>query len=82
MMVYFELARFPLQLYRYIRIIKYWLKLLNSDNCVLKACYNDMYDRIDSDGKYNWLVQVKDLLCRHGFNDIWLQQSVSDTKYF
>lgn len=35
MMVYFELVRKPLQLDRNYRMLKYWIKLKNSDNCIL-----------------------------------------------
>jgi hypothetical protein len=35
-MVYFELGRTPLYINKYIRMICYWLKLLETDNCILK----------------------------------------------
>ena len=38
-MVYFELGRTPLYINRYIRMICYWLKLLETDNCFLKNLY-------------------------------------------
>lgn len=43
-MVYCELGRVPLYITRYVRMIDYWLKLLKSDNCILKNCYEEMYD--------------------------------------
>ena len=42
-MVYFELGRLTLFINRYCRMIKYWCKLLKSDNCILKNCYEDMF---------------------------------------
>ena len=44
MMVYSELGRLPLYISRNIRIVKYWIKLLNTDNCILKECYATLYD--------------------------------------
>ena len=40
--MYSELGRVPLSVKMKLRIFKYWLKLSRSDNCVLKACYEDM----------------------------------------
>ena len=44
MMVYSELGRLPLYISSNIRIVKYWTKLLNTDNCILKECYATLYD--------------------------------------
>ena len=38
-MVYFELGRFPLYINRYYRMLKYWFKILKTENCILKNCY-------------------------------------------
>ena len=38
--VYGELGRYPLYISRYVRILKYWFKLRNTDNVLLKAMYN------------------------------------------
>ena len=49
-LAYFGLGRLPLYISRKLRIIKYWLKLRKSENCILKACLeqkildNDEYD--------------------------------------
>ncbi len=39
--VYGELGRYPLYISRYTRILKYWFKLIKTDNCILKVVYND-----------------------------------------
>ena len=44
MLVYSELGRLPLYISMNIRIVKYWIKLLNTDNCILKECYATLYD--------------------------------------
>lgn len=81
-MIYFELGRLPLQFFRQIRIIKYWLKLLKTDNCILRSCYKELLCRIDTNCKFNWLRNVRDLLSTMGFHDIWLMQFVDNEKLF
>ena len=44
-MVYCDLERFPMVINRYCRMIKYWFKLLTSENCIWYNCYQDMYER-------------------------------------
>ena len=39
--VYGELGRYPLYIYRYKRIIQYWLKVVNTDTILLKCVYLD-----------------------------------------
>ena len=39
-MLYFETGRLPLPIKRIIRMFKYWFKLLQTSNCVLKAAYD------------------------------------------
>ena len=59
-------------------ILKYWLKLLTTDNCILKSVYDFMYDNIDT--HVSWLSEVKRLLFSIGLGYIWLSQYVEDKK--
>ena len=43
-MVNFELGKFPLYINRYCRMLKYWFKFLKTENCILKNCYEDMFE--------------------------------------
>ena len=59
MMVYSELGRLPLYISRNIRIVKHWLKLLNTDNCILKECYATLYDEcLKKPRAINWVSQI------------------------
>lgn len=59
--VYGELARYPLYIVRYVKIIKYWFRLLQTDNIILKEVYNMCL--VDcNNGKSNWYPKVKNLL--------------------
>ena len=40
MCVYGETGRFPLHVYRQIRIIKYWFKLISSRDSLIYSLYN------------------------------------------
>ena len=78
-MLYAELGRFPLLISRKIRIVKYWIKLLNTENIILKSLYEDMLENIDC---RNWLSQVRDLLFSLGFGYVWYNQCVPNRKLF
>ncbi|XP_033745472.1 uncharacterized protein LOC117330985 [Pecten maximus] len=83
-MVYFETGRYSLHVQRKIMIMKYWLKLLKTNNCILKSCYVALLElNIKKPNcKLNWVYEIKDDLCRHGFNYVWIAQNVNNEKHF
>ena len=79
-MVYGECGRFPLVILSQVRLIKYWLRLLNMPSHRLpRKCY-EMLILFDKNGHKNWVTSVKDLLFTTGFNHIWYEQNV-DTHF-
>ena len=42
--VYGELGRFPLHVQRYVELIQYWFKIIDSDNIILRTIYNASLD--------------------------------------
>ena len=74
-----ELGRTPLCIDRKIRILKYWLKLLKTKNCILKSLYEDM---LQCQNCCNWLCQVKSILLSLGFGDVWYSQHVNHIEWF
>jgi len=64
--VYGEVGRFPRFINRYVRIIKYWCKICNSDNILIKTMYKVGLDNCNN-GCKNWVDNVKKLLCNYGF---------------
>ena len=83
MMVYSELGRLPLYISRNIRIVKHWLKLLNTDNCILKECYATLYDEcLKKTRAINWVSQIWDILLTNGFGYIWYNQNVENCSTF
>ena len=72
-MIYAELGRLPLQAFRKYKIIKYWAKLLSTDNIILKNCYLEMlYTESE-----NWVNEVRSILFELGFLNVWNEQTVN-----
>jgi len=82
--VYGILGRFSLQNQRYIRIVRFWLKLLiSNDNKYTRIVYNML--KADADiypDKTSWVTLVRDLLSSMGFYEVWLSQGVGDMDVF
>ena len=68
----------------YIMILKYWLKILESnDRKFIRVAYNLMLIDIETrPAKKNWASCVKDILSRFGFHEVWIAQSVGDKSKF
>ena len=75
--VYGELGRYPLYINRYLRIIKYWFKTCKSNNILTNTIVDDAITGIEN-GKTNWFSNVKSLLSRYGFLNVW--QNIINTK--
>lgn len=83
-MVYCELGRYPMFIERYCRMLKYWFKLICTDNCILKCCFEEMLERCikKPNDKYNWACRIRDILYMYGFQDVWLHQGVKNVDLF
>ena len=77
--LYGELGRVPLIVIRKLRMLKFWLKVLKSDeSSIIRQVYEML--RCDSDnnvtyGGKNWAHQVKLVLQEIGLNYFWLFQN-------
>ena len=68
--VYGELARYPLYIQRYYRIIKYWCTLRQSNNIILIKLYDSgLADCLL--GHTNWVSNVKKLLDDYSFSNVF-----------
>ena len=76
--LYGELGRPPLCILRKIIMIRYWMKLLKSeDNFIPKQIYFMLKQDADNNKSYsgtNWAYQVKHILDSIGLSNIWIQQ--------
>ena len=68
--VYSELGRYPLYISHWIKIVKYWLKLLQTDNIILRKVYNQAVSDCNT-GSKNWVYNLKDILYKNGYGYIW-----------
>ena len=76
--LYGELGRVPLSLICKVNILRYWLKLLRSDDqCLSKQVYNylkhDVNNNITFHGKH-WVKQIKTILNELGLSNLWMNQ--------
>ena len=53
--VYAELERYQFYLNRHVMLVKYWFKLLNSENILSNIIFDVMIKDL-TDGKTNWLT--------------------------
>ena len=64
-------CRYPLYIARYVRIIRYWCKLVNTNNVILSTINNTALEDV-LNGQRNWAGNVKCLLEEFGFASAWL----------
>ena len=82
--IYGELGRLNYQTQRYLIIIKYWLKIVNSEeHKLIRKVYNVLLHDIErNDRIINWVSLVKRLLNHMGFAEVWMQQNVGNHHMF
>ena len=68
--VYGDLGRYPLYIQRYVRIIKFWCRMVSSDNILVSYFYNNMVEAC-SKGAKNRASNVKSLLDSYGLSYAW-----------
>jgi len=82
--VYGELGRVPLINKRIICVLKYWFKILQSDDVkYIKIVYDMLlHDHDIYPEKKSWVKSLRDVLDSLGFSDVWFFQGVGDIKIF
>ena len=79
--VYGELGRYPIYINICTRIVKYWFKLLNTENIILKAIVDcGVIEAVN--GYCNWFANVRDMLSKYGFLEVWLNPFSVNAKQF
>ena len=77
--VYGELGRYPLFIHRYVKMVKYWFKLIKTDNIILKSIYIQALNDCQN-GHSNWVSNVKLLLDTYGFSYVFNNPSSVEVK--
>jgi hypothetical protein len=81
--VYGLLGRFPMQIGRHYKIIKYWINIVSGrKSSHVNILYNAGLGGATHCLSRNWAQQVKHLLCSMGFGDVWRNQGVADPEAF
>ena len=80
-MLYGELGRMPIELYR--RMVCYWARLISGKQSKLSALlYHIMLNHNLTNGtNYNWINTVKNTLDNLGMGDVWITQSFISVNY-
>ena len=78
--VYGELGRYPLYIVSLSRIVKFWCKIIMSDNIIIKELYQCLIN--SSNTRNNWAFSVKSLLDNYGFSYVWNNPLSVDLKKF
>ena len=81
-LVYSETGRLPLVVSRQFSMLKYWVKLLKTDNCIMRNLYINLHDACSKNNVSNWLSEVRTILISIGMNDVWQKQTVENEKLF
>ena len=77
--MYGELGTMPVRVVRKLRMLKYWIRILenSNENPFVYKIYEMMYNDVIQ-GRYrvinNWAFQIKKILDELGFSDVWLNQ--------
>ena len=79
--VYMDTGRFPLHLRQQVRLIKYWLHILElPSEHVLKSSYNTLLEMHHA-GQTNWCSTVANTLAKCNLSHYWHDQFVEDDFY-
>ena len=81
-MIYNETGRVPLVIRRKFNIVKNWLKLTKTENCILKSIYETELEDCIAKNSKNWINEIQKILHSTGMSDVWLCQHVADERIF
>ena len=82
--LYCELGRKPLLIFRQLRMIKYWIKLRQTDDILLKHMYTMLMHDANNGITYNdmnWASHIKSLLDKLGLTYLWYLPSNRNISY-
>ena len=80
--VYGECGRLPVKVTAILKLIKYWLKVLEMpSNRLPKNVYLMTYELTEA-GRLTWASKVKNVLFLYGFGEVWISQELGNTNVF
>ncbi len=79
-MLYAETGRYPLSIDINIRMVKYWIKLMNSDQrSLMHIVYQEL---VKNPGESTWANHIQQLLRSSGFGYAWGNQHIDNERVF
>ena len=75
--LYMELGRIPLAVFRQIRMLIYWSRIIKSQDPLICSVYAMLRNDADQGHTYNnlnWASHIKSFLDQFGFSNVWLDQ--------
>ena len=66
----------------FISLLKYWLKLTRTQNCILKNSYELTLRSFNQQNIKIWLAEIRDIFISIGMVDVWQQQRVENERLF
>ena len=80
-MVYGETGRYPFYVDSRLRAVGYWFKIISmEDDRLPKIAYRR--ELMERRKKFNWAMEIKNILDRTGYSNVWIQQGVRYPKAF
>ena len=82
--LYGDLGRYPMKINRQLLMIKYWIKIKQSNNPLIDKIYEMMYIDAENNISYNganWAYNIKQILDNTGLSYIWMNQNSTETTY-
>ena len=77
-----ELGRFSFTHNVLVRVVKYWIKLVESDvSRAVRRCY-DYQRHLSNTDRPCWATDVKKLLFSFGFGEVWISEGAGNTNVF
>ena len=77
-----ECGRNSLYVQCYLKCVKYWLKLISSEEgTLLRSCYEMLVVYCNA-GRSNWATGIKNMLYSLGYGYVWEKQSVENPAIF
>ena len=80
--VYSETGRLPLIVQRKYQMLKYWVKLIENENCILKTVYETILRSCREHNIRICLAEIREILISIGMVDVWQQQKVDNEHFF
>ena len=81
-MVYCETGRLPLIVHRKYQMLNYWMKLIGTENCILRSIHEMTLLSCRENNTRNWLSEIRYIFISIGMAEVWQQQKIKNAHLF